>query len=122
MAANNSAHCNCPERRITETTVTAFGRTFRACAPCAALYTKDQEDGEPALADAPHYTREWHVERIDRLAYDLADALEGWFQRDRERPHAAYAAAGRLTVVSRALSAATAAVGALDYQDYARGL
>jgi len=67
---------------------------------------------------AEPYTREWHEERMDARLHDLAEAVEGWLDRDREDPRDSSRWAGRLQLMMRSVSAEAAAIQALDNQRY----
>lgn len=69
---------------------------------------------------AERYSKRWHEERIEQHLGELAAEAANWYERDREDPHAAKAIAARITNIARALSADTAAIGALDYQEWVR--
>ena len=55
-------------------------------------------------------------EAVERHTAQFADALDGWQHRDRENPHATYAASLHLLTAMRSLSADTAQLARLAAQ------
>lgn len=71
----------------------------------------------PTGSQPEPYSREWHETRMDEHISKLAEAVQGWLDRDREDWRSSNRAAGRLQLVMRAVSAEASDIAAIDSHD-----